>query len=282
VMRELKRASQTARRGSVPPPEPVPLPEPRRRRRRRPKEPVTTPPRAPTAEPDWLERLRVLARRRPVPIVAVPLSVILLGLLLFRSGAKFVSQPSPVPITGSALPLPIEPGAPIATVFAILGEQPPQPNPDAPSLARYSYGTDLTIDALNGSVYRITLLVPNRSWHGLRVGVPEREVEGTLALLGPPQEAAPPVTPRADTLHGMVAYPSLTQRPTRSLMAQVRPPNGCYDVTVTIQPRAAGVLIAGPRRWAVIGPPRAPPDWVATRIEVTDRAGGGPAGPGAC
>ena len=282
-MRELARASQAARRPSLGALEGPPPAEPRpSRRSERLVAPVTTPPRIPVPEPGWLDRLGAAVRRRPVPVIGVPLSVILLGLLLFRSGPTFVAQPSPAATNGPALPLPIEPGAPITTAFAVLGVQPPQPNPDAPALARYSYGSDLTIDALNGSVYAITLLVPNRSWHGLQVGVPQQQAEGALALLGPPQPAAPPTTPRADTLRDLVAYPSLAERPTRSFKAEVRPPNGCYDVIVDIQPRATGVRPEGQRRWAVVGPPQAPLIWVATRIRVIDRAVAGPGGAAGC
>ena len=274
VMRELARASQVGKRPSgatAPPPVEV-----------RYSIPVTTPPRAPTAEPGTMERLQDLARRRPIAVIGIPLSVILLGLLFFRSGPKFIEQPNPVPYSGEVLPLPIEPGASLSTVFSILGVQPPQPSPEGSSLERYSYGSDLNVDGLNGAVYTISLLVPNRSWHGLHVGIPEQEVEGALALLGPPQPAALPVTPRADTLRGLLVYASLDGRPTRSLKAEVRPPNGCYDVVVTIQPRAAGILLSGDRQYAVIGPPQVQLDWVATRIQVIDRSVSGPAGLAVC
>jgi hypothetical protein len=274
VMRELARASQVVKRptGATA----APAAEPRY------SVPVTTPPRPPTTEAGALERLQDLARRRPIAAIGFPLSIILLGALLFRSGPRFIEQPSPVPYHGEVLPLPIEPGAALTTVFGVLGVQPPRPSPDGPSLERYSYGSDLTVDGLNGAVYGISLLLPNRSWHGLRVGIPEQEVEGALALLAPPQPAAPPVTPRADTLRGLLVYPSLDGRPTHSLKAEVRPPNCCYDVVVTIQPRAAGVLMADDRQYAVIGPPQVQPDWVATRVQVVDRAVSGPAGPAAC
>jgi hypothetical protein len=274
VMRELARASQVVKQ--PPGANAAPLPEPVYT------VPVTTPPRPPVTEPGLLERLQETARRRPIATVGVPLSVIHLGLLLFRPGATFIQQPSPVPYHGEVLPLPIEPGVTLSAVFAILGVQPPQPSPEGPLLERYSYGTDLNIDALNGAVYAIALLVPNRSWHGLRVGIPQQEVEGALALLGPPQPAAPPVDPRADILRGFLVYPSLDARPTRSLKAEVRPPNGCYDVVVTIQPRALGILVTGDRRYAVIGPPKTQLDWVATRVQVVNRAMAGPLGPAAC
>lgn len=282
VMRELARASQLVRQPgqpAAPAPPPVDFP-PRRSGRLSP--PVTTPPRAPVLEPGLLDQLQELARRRPVPVVGIPLIVVLLIAIVSRSGPSFVQQPSPVPLTGEVLPLPIEPGVSLNTVFGILGVQPPRPSPEARSLERYSYGTDLNIDALNGVVYIISMLVPNRSWHGLRVGIPEREAEGALALLGPPQPAGPPVMPRADTLRGLVVYPSLDGRPNRPLKAEVRPPNGCYDVVVDIQPRAAGVLVDRERRYAVIGPPEAQLEWVATRIRVINRAIAGPVGRAAC
>lgn len=282
VMRELARASQVIRRPGQPA-EPAPPPvDFRPRRSERFTAPVTAPPRAPVLEPGLLDQLPELVRRRPIPVVGVPLIVILLVALVSRSGPSYVQQPSPVPLTGEVLPLPIEPGVSVSAVFAVLGVQPPRPSPEAQSLERYSYGTDLNIDGLNGAVYIISILVPNRSWHGLRMGIPQREVEGTLALLGPPQPAGPPVVPRADTLRGWVVYPSLEGRPNRPLKAEVRPPNGCYDVVVDVQPRAAGVLVDRDRRYAVIGPPEAQLEWVATRIQVINRAIAGPRGPAAC
>lgn len=283
VMRELARASQAIRRptGAGPVPAP-PLPEPPPRRSERFTAPVTTQPRPPVVEPGTLDRLWELARQRPIPAIGIPLILILLAAMVFRSGPMFLQEPSPVPLTGEALPLPIEPSASVNTVFGVLGVQPPRPSPEGRSLERYSYGSDLNIDALNGAVYIISILVPNRTWHGLRVGIPEREVEGGLALLAPPQPAAPPVMPRADTLRGLVVYPSLEARPTRSLKAEVRPPNGCYDVVVTIQPRAAGTLVTGERRYAVIGPPETLFEWVATRVQVINRAIAGPAGAAVC
>ncbi len=283
VMRELARASQVIRRPPGVGPAPAPLPtEPAPRRSERFTAPVTTQPRPPVAEPGTLDRLLELARRRPIAAIGSPLIVILLAVIVFRSGPTFLQEPSPVPLTGEVLPLPIEPGTGINTVFGVLGMQPPRPSPEGRSLERYSYGSDLNIDALNGAVYLISILVPNRTWHGLRVGIPEREAEGALALLGPPRPAAPPLTPRADTLRGLVVYPSLEARPTRSLKAEVRPPNGCYDAVVTIQPRAAGILVTGERRYAVIGPPEALYEWVATRVQVINRAIAGPAGPAGC
>lgn len=284
IMRELARASQAGRRPSTSaaPSAPLPPVEAPPRHRERMAAPVTAPPRAPEFELGPLERLQELVRRRPLPWTGIPLIVILLIVLLLRSGPTYVKQPSPVPLTGDVLPLPVDPGVELTTAFAVLGVQPPRPSPLGSELERYSYGTDLMIDALNGVVYQISMEVPNRSWRGLRVGIPQREVEGALALLGLPQPAGPPVMPRADTLHGWVVYPSLDGRPNRPLKAEVRPPNGCFDVVVDVQPRAAGVLADRDRRYAVIGRPGAPFQWVATRVQVIHRAVAGPAGPAVC
>jgi hypothetical protein len=62
----------------------------------------------------------------------------------------------------------------------------------------------------------------------------------------------------------------------------VRPPNGCFDAIVDIQPRAAGIVIQGEREFAAIGPPGAQPDWVATRVTVVNRQMAGPLGAAAC
>jgi hypothetical protein len=217
-----------------------------------------------------------------VPVIGLPLIAVFLGALFLRSGPRFVAQPHPVPLAGEILPLPIEPGMPMSAVFGILGVRAPQPHPASRMLERHAYGSDLTIDALNGVVYAMSLLVPNRSWHGLRVGLLQREAEGALALLGPPQPVGEPVMPRADTLRGWVVYPSLEGRPRRTLKAEVRPPNGCYDVVVDIQPRAVGFVIERDRRLAAVGPPGSLEEWVATRVQVINRALDGPAGPAVC
>jgi len=93
-------------------------------------------------------------------------------------------------------PFPVAPNDPIAVVFSAVGPQRSQPNPTSPMLERYSYGTDLFVDGLNGMVYAITLAVPNRNWRGLRVGMSQTNAEGMLAMLGPPREAEPPTDAR--------------------------------------------------------------------------------------
>ncbi|GBD33307.1 hypothetical protein HRbin33_02290 [bacterium HR33] len=274
VMRELARASRALRTGT-----PTQVPK-------RPSveiiTPITPPPKAPEVKPTMLERLRWQVRRRPIQAIGIPLILVLLGLLVFRSRPKFVEQPHPALFSGEVLPLPIEPGQPITAVFAILGTQPPRPHPEARVLERYYYGADLVIDALNRVVYSIDLRVPSRSWKGLRVGMNRQNAEGALALLGVPRETSAPESARADTVGGYVVYPSLEDRPRQSLKVEVRPPNGCFDVAVDLQPRVVGLVRDARREYAAVGPPGAPLDWVVTRITVTSRAMPGPAGPAAC
>ncbi|HWP39042.1 MAG TPA: hypothetical protein VNL18_15955 [Gemmatimonadales bacterium] len=280
IMRELARASQAGRRSSA---QTVrALEEAAEQLAGRMAEPVTTQPRAPVAEPAWLDRLRDFARRQPVQAVGIPLIVVLLLAIVFRSGPSFVAQPSPPPVEAEARPLAIEPGTAISTVFTVLGVQPPRAHPEARTLERYQYGTDLTVDALNGAVYALTLDVPSMSWRGLRVGTPERTAEGTLALLGIATEPAPPTAPRADTIGGYVVYPSLDGRPLRRLRVEVRPPNGCFDVLVDIRPRAVGFVQRGERSYAAVGPTKALPERVVTRVMVVNRAVAGPFGESVC
>jgi hypothetical protein len=244
--------------------------------------PITTPPKLPTAEPTLLDRLRAKVSKRPIPVIGVPLIIALLGLILLRSRPEFVEQPHPVPFNGEVLPLPIDPDQPITAVFAILGTQPPRPHPEARVLERYYYGADLVIAALNRVVYSIDLRVPSRSWRGLRVGMSRQHAEGTLALLGVLRETSQAAVARADTVAGYVVYPSLEDRPRQVLQVEVRPPNGCFDVAVDLQPRAVGLVRDARREYAAVGRPGAPLDWVVTRVAVTSRAMPGPGGTAVC
>ncbi|MGD2136037.1 MAG: hypothetical protein PVF27_07755, partial [Gemmatimonadales bacterium] len=189
--------------------------------------PVTEPPRRPVTEESALQRLAKRAKERKWLSGGVTLIAILLVGLVVASGPDFVAEPHPVRVPDDQLrPLPIDPGVPIENVFALLGPQAPQSAPESRRLARYAYGTDLTIDALNGVVYAITYSVPNRRWRGLQVGVPQRLVEGALALLGIPQ-VSEPTGSQLRRVGKYAVYPSLEQRPARTLRTEVRPPNGC-------------------------------------------------------
>ncbi len=217
---------------------------------------------------------------RPRTIVAGAGLIAGLALVLvFLTGPNFVNEPHPRPFVGTPRPLPIEAGMPLETVFAILGTQSPQAHPDASALARYAYGSDLTIDALNGRVYAVTFSVPNRSWRGLRTGISRQNAEGALALLAPPVDAGAANTPAPALIGKYLAYPSLEQRPRRVLRADVRPPNGCYDVLVELRPRVIGVLIDGDQRYAAIGPEGTDAEWTVTEIRVVNRSVSGPYAP---
>ena len=180
-------------------------------------------------------------------------------------------------------PLPIEPNQPISNVFALLGTQAPQSVPGAARLARYSYGTDLYIDAINDRVYAITVGVTNRTWHGLSVGAPERTATGTLALLGVVREDdAAPVPPPLE-VSGYRVYQSLDSRPRRLLRVEVRSPNGCFDAEITLRPQTVGLLLKGENRYAVLGKGSdVEPEWVVTQIRVVDRRVSGPYGSAIC
>jgi hypothetical protein len=220
---------------------------------------------------------------RRVMMVGGSAIVVLGAYLALTSGPRFVDEVSPPVVTGPPRPLPVEPNDAIGVVFSVLGAQAPQVNPTERSLARYTYGSDLIIDALNNSVYAITFSVANRSWHGIQVGMAQQTAVGALALLGMPREPEPAFVPKADTVAGYVAYRSLDARPRRTFVAEVRPPNGCLDVLVDVQPRAMGVLIRDDRRYAVVARRGSPIEWVATRVRALSRAMPGPySGPPVC
>lgn len=272
AMQELARISRTMR--ALPDAPAEPLPKPRTSRATR--WPVTEPPKPPTPAETWIDRVaeRMSERRTLTTLLAA--AVVLVGIVMVTSGPRFTALPDPAAAAGQPLPLPVEPGRSISTVFAILGQQPPRAVPDAPRLARYSYGSGLQIDGLNETVYAITFSVANRVWHGLRPGVPARQAEGALALLGTPRTATPPSVPAPRRIGKYLVYASLDTRPRRTLVAEVRPPNGCFDVQVDLQPRAVGILRSGPDRFAVVGVEDSPIEWIATRIRIINRRIRGP------
>ncbi len=238
--------------------------------------PVTTQPKPPTIRGNRLEELLWQAGRPRTILGGVVVIVLLIVIMAVLGGPQFIADPHPVPYGGSVLPLPIEPNTPISNVFAVLGTRTPTSHPAAPSLARYSYGTDLVIDALNGQVYAVTFSVPNRSWQGLRVGVSPQNAEGALALLGVPEDRGIKGGSSLRQKDGYAVYPSREEVPIRTLVAAVRPPNGCFDVHVELSPRILGALIEGDNRLVVIGPENEAGEWVVTRIQVVSRAVAGP------
>ena len=219
-------------------------------------------------------------RFRPIAFGTI---VVLVIALILVSGPSFRSGMYPMASTGNLRPLPLQPNMSVTSAFGALGTRSPKANPDSPRLAQYTYGTDLVVDALNGVIYAITIRIPNRSWRGLHAGMSEREARGALTLLGTIVEPEPAAVPPPEAMGGYWVYPSLDDRPRRVLQVQVRPPNGCFDLQVDLQPQAVGTLDDGERRYAVVGTESAALDWVVTQVRVVSRSLRGPySGPPAC
>ncbi len=288
AIQELARASQQS---AKPPIAPAPAPKQPPARRsvrtsrqfvRRPTSPfVTTPPKAPVVEEGLLDKLRQLAEQRRLLAVGGASIAVLAIVFLLTSGPRFMEGQYPTVVDEAQVrPLPLQPNAPVTTMFSTLGTRLPKTNPSSPRLAQYSYGQDLKIDAVNSVIYSITLRIPNRSWRGLRAGMDQQTAEGSLALLGGPIEEGSS-NPPSETVSGYVTYPSFDARPRRTLRAEVRPPNGCFDVLVDIQPRAIGILQDGENRYIVVAREGDAFVWVVTQIRAVSRRITGPysAGP---
>ena len=285
IMKELARRSRTRPAPGEKAPEPDSKRPPTRAPTPRPAPGLPRPKQPPvTPLPALLETVEephgfiheVMSGRRWMGLGAVAI-LVLAAILLFTSGPRFVQQPHPAEVEPTEIrPLPFDPGTPINMVFAVLGTQAPSPHPDDPRLTRYAFGAELQIDALNQVIYAITIGVPNRSWQGLRVGVPEQNARGALALLGTPHELPSGVLDEPESVGRYFVYPSLDERPVRTLRAEVRPPNGCLDVFADLQPRSIGVLLDGDNRYAVVGRGELALDWVVTRVRVVSRAIRGP------
>ena len=232
-------------------------------------------------EPAWdptktESRFAWLAESRRRIVVGWILIAVLAALVFVTAGPRYIEAPHPPELVVEPRPLPIEPFAPITSVFSILGPKEPEAVAEAAQLARYSYGSGLTIEGLNRRVYAITLEVGSRSWRGLVIGMPERTVEGSLSLLGTVQRGDEGIRPPQE-IGGYAVFPSLEGRPRRTWWVEVRPPNGCFDVTVDLQPQASGILRSAGQRYAVVGDDVSVPlTWVATRIRITTRRVSGP------
>ncbi len=270
VMRELARASR-----AISQPDPVTaepsLPN---------WAPVTQPPRLPTPEPGAVEKLREwIKQHRGTAISGTAfLIVAIMAYSLLRP--SFIEGIDPPVPAEAALPLPVQPNVPVEGMFAMLGVQPPGVSPLGPRWARYRYGS-ATIDAMNAVVWGITLDEPDRAWSGLRVGVHETPIRGALTLLGPVREPTTEEPPSPFPMGRWMVYRSAHERPARTLRAEVRPPNGCYDVEVTLSPRIFGTVRKSEFQYAAVARRGGNPEWVATRIRVVSRAMAGPDGPAA-
>jgi hypothetical protein len=243
--------------------------------------PVTTPPRFPTAAPGRLEHLLAVLRDNRMAIIAGTLGVVGLWLVWVATRPTFTELYVPPLTIGAPRPFPAEPNVPMVAVFALLGTVAPQANPEAPALARYDFGDGAVVDALNGVVYAITLETPVRAWHGHRVGSGEQLARGALALEGlAAEQEPPPASPFP--FSGFLTFRSLEALPKRVLTAEVRPPNGCYDVRVEIGPQVIGTASRGDAVLVAVARRRNPILWVVHRIRAVSRATDGPWGKAAC
>ncbi len=223
-------------------------------------------------QPSIVTRIGKRAFRRYL----VGLVAIMVVAWIWSSRPQFTESLHPASPSSSPRPLPLSPNVTITSAFSILGNRTPKANPDSDRLSRYTYGTDLTIDALNGVVYAITVKLPNRSWEGLQTGVPEQTAMGALALLGRPSEPTVTGTLEPSQDGKYYYFPSLNERPARTVQVEVRPPNGCYDAQLEIRPQAIGTLRSGESRFAVVGIDNATLNWVVTQVRIVSRSMRGP------
>lgn len=238
--------------------------------------PVTTPPRVPMPEPTRLERALAVLRENRLAAVGIALGIVGIWLIWFLSRPTFVEEYVPPRTASDPRPFPVEPNTPIIGVFALLGTVPPQPAPEAPTLARHDFGGVL-VDALNGVVYAVTLVSPERTWRGHRVGLTEQTARGLLALQGEIREQPTPAG-SPFPLGGFLAYRSVEALPLRVLAAEVRPPNGCYDVRVEIGPQVIGLAKRGDEAFVAVARRGGTLTWVVHRVQVVSRAMDGPYG----
>lgn len=285
AIRELQRASRGV--GQPPDIEILPPPPPEEDTRQPSgvwPPPVTQPPRIPTPQPTRLERTTQLIRRRFVWFALGVACVVTLLLIYQVTRPTFVSQQIPPSPSGDAKPVPLGPNIPLDGVFAMLGTAQGRVNPDSRTLARYVFSDSLTVDALNGTVYAVTVTSPAQSWRGLRVGMDSVATEGALSLLGPIRDGPVARYDKPLDLGGYQTYQTLASLPRRTRIAEVRPPNGCYDVVVDLAPRAIGWVSENNQRSVAIARGDASLNWALVRIRAVSRALPGPyaAGPPVC
>lgn len=282
VMRELARASKAIPHVEIlPPPTEEEVPPIERLSKAWPP-PVTPPPRLPTPEPTRLERLLRFVRRNATAVVGSVIVVVGAVLVWVITRPTFEPALIPPPVAEAPLPFPGRPNTPIMGLFVLLGPQTQRVNPDDARMTRYGFGTGVTVDVFNGTVYAVTLTSVARSWEGLRVGELERPARGRLALQGPirdvePEAAAP------FPFGGYLAYRRMADLPARRLIAEVRPPNGCYDVELTIAPQVIGTATRGDESFVAIARRGAAATWVVHQVRAFSRAMRGPyGGPPVC
>ncbi|UCD24453.1 MAG: hypothetical protein JSW51_00605 [Gemmatimonadota bacterium] len=238
---------------------------------------ATKPPTPPETVESPVQKLLRAATRRRSSVIGGILIVVMAAIVIFTSGPRFSEGTNPALVPDEDVrPLPLTVDSPIALAFSALGTRSPRENPDDPSLMRYSFGSDLIIDAAGSSIYAVRLRVPNRSIHGLRVGMSRQRAEGELALLAVPQEVTSSTSSPAQIIAGYQVFGSPDARPRVTLAAEVRPPNGCYDVFVDLQPQGIGTVVDGDVSYVAVAREDDPFNWVVTEIRVVSRSRRGP------
>jgi hypothetical protein len=283
LMKELARASQAIPRVEIlPPPTDDELPPMERLRTGAWPTPVTQPPRLPTPEPTRLERFTRGLHTHAVAVTSVGLVAVAAVLMWYVSRPTFTSTLQPPALSGEALPFPVVPNTPVLGAFALLGPQVATVHPESPSLARYDFGDGTLVDTFNGVVYAVTLTSPRRSWQGNRVGVDQTRARGGLALLGPVTEDEPAAA-APFPFGGYLAFRGLADLPRHRLTAEVRPPNGCYDVQLVTAPQVIGTATRGGETFLAVSRRGGTLAWVVHEVRVVSRAIRGPyAGPPVC
>jgi hypothetical protein len=298
VMEELARASRATRgipEPVLPPPTtphpeppvgtpPPPTPPPRRpSRRTQPQmvggavppgveewQPVTRQPTPPTGELTPLRRIQLYFQTHPPVAIGAAATTLVALWLVWAFVPRFSEQPDPPPITGEARPLPLVANVPITTAFLLLGTNPPTVNAQDNRLSRYIYGPDLEVDELNGEVYAIVVPTSVYSWGGLRVGMDEQTATGMMALVGEVRQQLTKVA-NSEVVGGYTVYRSRTQRPERTLTADVRPPNGCFDVSVRLSPQILGHVTRGTESFVAVAKQGSPESWIVSSFRIVSR-----------
>jgi hypothetical protein len=232
---------------------------------------LTPQPEQPARKPTRLERAGRVMRRHRYLVGSLVVIGLLVAALYALNRPEFVVAPDPPLTDVEPRPLVLQPNAGVSAIVELLGPQQPVAVPGRPELARYAYGERLSVDVRNGRVQVINVGVANRSWRGVTVGVSENAVRGALALLGEVQEERHDEVGGPSTVAGHRVYPSLEDRPSRVLSVAVRPPNGCFDVEVTLRPRVAGILVKDDTRYASLGRGDVAVEWASTQYRVINR-----------
>ncbi len=280
LMRELARASRGVPQVEVLEPDTSEIPNPITASDWPP--PVTIPPKLPTRPLTHAKRVALFLSTHWTAVAGVGALAVIVVLLWYVTRPTFTLGTDPPLLREEASPFPVQLGLVIDGVFALFGTVPPRVNPDSPSLARYQFEPGVVVDALNSAVYAVTLTAIGRAWNGNRVGLRERQARGRLALLGAIQEPDD-ATPAPLLVGSYLVYSDAAARPRRRLLAEIRPPNGCYDVQVDIAPRIIGTVIRGDESFVVVARRGRSMEWVAVMVRAVSRTMEGPyAGPPAC